>query len=64
MTKNALDSATDRVIFLGTIYAIRFDSDGAAKVTIDVPASEGHKVAVLTQVTKTVLTFSVEQEEQ
>lgn len=55
---------TDRIIFLGTLHAIRFDSDGAAKVIVEVPASEGHKVAMLTRVTKTVLTFTVEQENQ
>lgn len=59
-----MTSANDRLVFLGTIHAIRFDSDGAAKVTIDVPASEGHKVAVLTQITKVVLEFTVEQEQK
>ena len=59
-----MTSANDHLVFLGTIHAIRFDSDGAAKVTIDVPASEGHKVAVLTQITKVVLEFTVEQEQK
>ena len=54
----------NQLIFLGVIHAIRFDSDGAAKVTIEVAANEAHKVAVLTQVTKTVLTFTVDEEEQ
>lgn len=53
----------NQVIFLGAIHAIRFDSEGACKVTIEVPASEAHKVAVLTQVTKTVLTFTVDEED-
>lgn len=53
----------NQVIFLGAIHAIRFDSEGACKVTIEVPASESQKVAILTQVTKTLLTFTVDEEE-
>lgn len=52
-----------QVIFLGAIHAIRFDSEGACKVVIEVPASDSHKVALLTQMTKTVLTFTIDEEE-
>jgi hypothetical protein len=56
----------DPIEIMGVISAARCDKEGAWKLTLDIPMSEGVNVAKLTALTETVfkVRFEISQDEE